>query len=209
MEQHVGERADRGNAVNKARRVHAAENIDERLRPRRIAELERETGQRQQHERNDNYDVRADVFAPKATNPLPAGGAPLFLELAAHDADERALQPEQVVYAEKCENPDQQADHEHPNDVDRIVVVRVGRIVVRIVGRKRLGDVLVTFAAGRHSIVRIDRRIGLHCRKIRVRRVTVAASRAVAHAKMHGLAMERVVEGLEILVVAPAALLLG
>ena len=79
---------------------------------------------------------------------------------------------------------------------------------MRIESRERRRDVLVTLAARLQSMFRADRRLRFRSGKIRMRRMAVAASCRVAQAQVRRLAMERVVEGLEVLLMTHTAFVL-
>ena len=109
--------------------------------------------------------------------------------------------------AKEGEDTDQQAGHEYPNNVNRKVVVRVRRVVVRIKRGKRLGNILVAVTAGRHPIVRVYARRRVVFRKVLVGSVAVGACCTTGQAKVHGLAVETVPEGCQVFFMTAAAVL--
>ena len=74
-------------------------------------ELERQAGQCEQQKRRDDDDVHADVHRVESLH-IGAVLRTFFLEFAARQRNDRALQPQQVVHAEEREYADQQAGHE-------------------------------------------------------------------------------------------------
>ena len=100
--------------------------------------------------------MHAHVFAPEAPYVLAATTVAFFVELAAQHADQRALQPQQVMNAKECKYADQQAGHEDPDDVDGKDIVGVSRIIMRIECGKRRRDTFMTVAAGLQDVVRMN-----------------------------------------------------
>lgn len=107
----------------------------------------------------------------------------------------------------ESKNTDQQTDHEYPNDVNGKVVVGIGRIVMRVERRERLGDVLVTLAASREPVIRMHARGRIVLRKVLVRRMTVRASSSDGQAEMQRLPVEAIPECRHVVLVAMTAIL--
>ncbi len=166
-------------------------------------ELERQSRQCEQQERRDDDDMHADVHrieAPDVRTVLVA----LFLELAAQQRNHRALQPEQVVYAEEREYADQQSGHKDPDHVHPEVVFGVRRVVVRIEARERSRYALVALGAGGDQVVGMDARAWIFLAEIPVRRMAVGAVGAGRQAEVARLPMETVSKGPQVVLVASA-----
>ena len=151
------EKGDEGaEPMQRARRFRPADDVENRLGPVGVVELQRHAGDDQQQKARHHQEMQKPLKRHEAREPFVVHlrlnfRLAEFLRVVQIEVD-RAHQPPEGVQAEESERADEQAGHAQKHGVEQRIMLAVQRIGVRIVFGEADGGVGMTLLAGGQNV---------------------------------------------------------